>query len=68
MWGFSKDFGLAGFRLGLIHSYNQVRLFNSALPSFPAAASVVRVSSAVWTAAVSSPASPPTSSTSLPDS
>jgi len=22
MWGFSKDFGLAGFRMGFIHSYN----------------------------------------------
>ena len=23
MWGFSKDFGLAGFRLGFIHSYSE---------------------------------------------
>ena len=22
MWGFSKDFGLAGFRMGFIHSYS----------------------------------------------
>ena len=24
MWGLSKDFGLAGFRMGFIHSYNKV--------------------------------------------
>ena len=23
MWGMSKDFGLAGFRVGFIHSYNK---------------------------------------------
>ena len=27
LWGLSKDFGLAGFRMGFIHTYNKVFLF-----------------------------------------